>query len=184
MFRSMLLLAAALVLAAPLYAIDGKESLRLKAAAALALTAPSLDCGECIFDEDEARGRALREHKPLVLIVGNCSGRGKQVFDAGGVACIVTNYSRDGRPADESRIIVLKPSGADFDISARLPSTATADDIRKAVGEATPEPPKKMPATAVVDWDIHADAKPTVTPTKRYRQVCVGGVCRLEEIIE
>jgi hypothetical protein len=149
--RYFLLLAVA-ILAAPLFASDPSPALKLRATAALALSAPSLDCGECLFDEAEARARSLKEHKPLVILVGECKGRGKLVLSAGGIPCIVSDYDRDGKPASTPRIVILKPGETDFTIDATLADKASEDEIRKAVGHATPTTPKTMPSTSLIDW--------------------------------
>lgn len=133
------------------------EALKLKARAALALVAPSRDCGNCQHDEDAARTESLRERKPLVLIVGPCAGRGRIAIEAGGIACLVSNYSRDGKPATESRLVVLKPLVNEFEPVASLAPDASDADVKAAVEKA------KRP------WAV-------------YKWVCRDGKCSLEEV--
>lgn len=138
------------------------DALALRVKVALALSqSQAAACGECVFDEAEARAEAMQHRKPLVLLVGGCDGRGKVAVSAGAVACIVRQY--DG--STEARIVVLEPM-TDKDgwyITAKLKPTATDDELRKAIGTATPAPPKTMPAS--LDWDIRAEVSPaTATP--------------------
>jgi hypothetical protein len=161
------------------------DALTLKVRVALALSQSHVGaCGECVFDEPEARSEAMAANKPLVLLVGGCDGRGKVAVASGATACVVKEYDHK----TTARMVLLTPKAdkSGWLISGELPATATDAELRKAVADATPAVPAKMPS---LNWDIQADDKPAVVPTveakvKRYRQVCVGGVCRLEEIVE
>lgn len=157
---------------------DDDLSLRVKVALSLSQSQATA-CGECVFDEADARAEAMSHNKPLVLLVGNCDGRGKVATSAGAVACVVRSYDGDAT----ARMVILQPKGGEWYIPAKLPATATDDELRKAVVDAIPEKPKAMPGE--LDWNVKAEeVKPAVTPAKRYRQVCVNGVCHLEEIAE
>lgn len=164
---------------------NSADDLTLKVKVALALSqSQATACGECVFDEPEARAEAMRSHKPLVLLVGGCDGRGKVAVSSGAVACVVKEYDHKTDP----RLILLTPKGKEWLISGELPANVTDAELRKAIAEATPAPPKTMPAK--LDWDIQATVDtpaPAVVPAekvKRYRQVCRNGVCVLEEITE
>lgn len=114
-------------------------------------------CGACRDDLDGARADALKQNKPLVLFVGGCDGRAKEL-DSAAIYCRVPEYRIEGKPVEG--IVILgqmkseKP-GAMY-ILGQLAKTATLADIRQAVKLAADKAP---PAKAVpLNWDFGRDA--------------------------
>lgn len=161
--KTMLSLAAILTLAVTGYA-DDQQSRERRVKVALALSAgPAIaadGCGICLDNEDEARGLARAQNKPLVLFIGGCGGAGEWAVGAGAVSCRVARYTGDDRPAAEPRIVILSPRDDDkWTLYPTLPAGAKTAEILKVVGEAKPPAKAKEPE----DWFIGAEAKP-LTP--------------------
>jgi len=174
----MMLMILGCALRTPAVAKDD-EDLKLKVKVALALSAKASGCGICRTDEEACRSEALHDRKPLVLFVGGCNEQGEAVLLAGGIPCRVEKYDRDGKDVGK-RIVVLSPGDNEFRIDASLPFDAKADEIRSAIGHASPTPPKTMPTA--LDWDIKADLPAQQPAAKQYTTICVNGTCYRVEV--
>lgn len=111
-------------------------------------------CGVCL-PEDTARARARKAGVPLVLFVGGCSGRAKDVIaGTSAVAGRTARYIGDGEtaPGDpaRTRIVVLSPAEDGWRIHATLPADATPGQVQTAF------PVKIVPVTTRVDWQVMA----------------------------
>ncbi len=109
-------------------------------------------CGE---DLEAAKKASVAKGDPIVVFVGGCSGRGKEVAKLEAISCTATEYSGgDGAAPGKKRIVVLAPDKdkGTFLIWKTLPTEAkmkeileTLNDIRNKAGK----PPLKIP-----NWDI------------------------------
>lgn len=121
-----------------------------KARAAAIIRAGS--CGSCRTDYAESRADAVAKQIPLVLFVGDCRGNGEAVVEAGGIPCRVAEYANEpGKPADECRIVVLKPkpvgsTGSEFWLVDTLPHDATGAALKTATTKAANSKPPAAPA--------------------------------------
>lgn len=125
-------------------ALTGPTEPDFRARAALVLSGG--ECGHCV-PEDVGREKALSARSPLVLFVGGCDGVGKGLLDSGAVLARSEGYTRDGRPATESRAVVLLPDGADFRVAAVIPAPVTAAKVAEVIRPVPP--PSPMPGPGV-----------------------------------
>ena len=159
-----------------------------KARVALALAG---GCGTCRVDLDECRADALRTGKPLVLFIGGCDGRAKEL-DTSAIYCRVAEYKIESKPVEG--VVVLGKLKGEKDalfILAQLPKASTSAEIREAVKVAVGKaPPVKV--AVPLDWDFGgsdrepesaADDEPEPTESDavpigfQLLQDCPGGRC-------
>lgn len=112
-------------------------------------------CGTCRVDVEECRADAIRTGKPLVLFVGGCDGRAKEL-DGAAIYCRVAEYRIESKPV--VGIVVLGKLKGEKDalfILAQLPKASTPAEIRAAVKVALGKAPT---AGVALDWDFGGDA--------------------------
>lgn len=162
--RLLTLMAAAVLLAAPLLADDEKadRERRVRVALALAATEPATvaDCGQCREDVAAARADGLKEGKPVVLFVGGCPGapHADAAVKGGGIPVKATEYAGDERPKGEKRIVLLEPK-ADRSgyVRVNLPISTPAKDLEAKVKASVPKapPPTTTPTVpAPLNWQF------------------------------
>lgn len=133
---------------------QANDEVRLRAKAALLLTATPDGCGECRHDETDARAEATRRKVPLTVIVGKCDGAGSATVDAGGVPVVVQEYAGDKTP----RVLILSPKedGKGFWILHELKSP-TDKEVEDAVRKAKPKKETAPPPVLVnsIEWYVN-----------------------------
>ena len=131
----------ALILATVIPMSLADETRTARVAAALA----DGGCGKCRTDLDACRAESLATGKPLVLFVGGCDGRASDGAGTASIPCRVPQYTGDGRPGAEKRIVILGPTvgEAKLTIWQTLPGGAPAGDVAAAV---------RLAAPARLDW--------------------------------
>jgi len=97
---------------------------------------PSDDCGRCRTDLDAVRDEARATGKPVLVFVGGCECRGKELADAGAFMVRVKKYEPDGMD-DTPRIVVLNRKGESAELQwSTLPAEAKTPVVRKAIKDA------------------------------------------------
>ncbi len=113
----------------------------------VALALSSHGCGKCRTDVQTCRAEALQSGQPLVLFIGDCHGKAKELPHSTAIFCRVPEYKIEGEPV--SGIVVLGLQKGDFKALAiwkQLPSSATAAEIGDALSVAERGAPAKL------DW--------------------------------
>jgi hypothetical protein len=129
------------------------SELELKAKAYLLLSTKQTpvelpnDCGECRFDENEARAVAKKLKKPLVIFVGSCRGLGKVALSNGAEAVIVAEYAGDKTP----RAVILSAEGEKWYIHGELKKDATEKELLDVLHKVAPT------TTKAIDWYLLQD---------------------------
>lgn len=199
--KTILCLAAALVLAAPTIAAD-KAKAKAKAAAALALAKaadldrkPIANAPPVLTDFDEAQSRASAQAKPLVLWV-DAKPPAETLKAVDVVHCSVPEYAE----SKDARVIVFTCDSGRCNRKASVNTVPSAELLKEMVNDAKKEPPPK-PAGKITAADSGEffisfgstestevednETLPPPEPVKvkryetRYVQQCVNGVCRL-----
>ena len=127
----------------PLSRADDAGDRRVRVALALS----SHGCGKCRTDVKSCRAEAVRSGRPLVLFIGDCHGRAKELSGSTAIFCRVPEYKIEGEAV--SGIVVLGLQKGDcksLAIWKQLPSSATAAEIGDALSVAERGAPAKL------DW--------------------------------
>ncbi len=128
----------------PLSFADDAGDRRVRVALALS----SQGCGRCRTDVKACRAEALHSGRPLVLFIGDCHGKAKELPGVNAIFCRVPEYKIEGEAV--AGIVVLGLQKGDFKSLAiwkQLPSSATIAEIDDALSIAVRGAPAKL------DWD-------------------------------
>lgn len=197
--KSLLVLAAAILLAAPLSAVD-KQKAKAKAAAALALAKaadieakPIASAPSVLTDLDKAKERASVQAKPLVLwIDAKPTAETLKAVDV--IHCSLKEYAE----SKDARCIVFTCRAGKCDRKASVNTVPSAELLKSMVDDAKKEPSNASgtgiaaePAEFFISFgsteaaEEDGETLPPPEPVKvtryetRYVQQCVNGVCRL-----
>jgi hypothetical protein len=113
----------------------------------VALALSNHGCGKCRTDVKSCRAEALQSGRPLVLFIGDCHGKAKELPGSSAIFCRVPEYKIEGESV--SGIVVLglqKGDHKSLAIWKQLPSSATAAEIDDALSVAERGAPAKL------DW--------------------------------
>jgi hypothetical protein len=160
--------AVILVVAAACFWSDAKadDDAQRRARAAIALSAPpprvsaDSECGLCKTDVNAVRKVALDTGKVMVLFVGGCEGRAKDLLGTGSVFARVDEYKADkcADPKAKRMIVVSRdgPDGEDLLIRCTLPCETPIEKVKEKVKEARDLANPKGSAKKL-DWFASAD---------------------------
>lgn len=101
-------------------------------------------CGVCSSDLDACRTEALRKHVPLVIFIGGCEGRAKEL-GGGAVYCRQKEYRVEGTPVEGIVVLGELPAKKDtLFILKQLPKDSPTEEILDSIRQAK--------GTVKLDW--------------------------------